>query len=243
MLTSSAWASPVSAISITLSRCKRFTVRRSISSAADSLTWVVSWIAVTRRVGWRGGEPVEGEVGDVLPALAGGEHVRVVEHLDLGRAGGGLEVLGVGVLDLRRHQVALAAGDEQQRGALRCGSRPRCRRGWPFPPTSTPTSRFQPWTPPLGSSRESRSQSRRRGWSRTGYLLGTMTSSWSRPEIRLCRPRDPRHRPTRIGEGACLGCSRHAGARRACGGVFESTRTSSTSPMVRSCVMVSRSGR
>jgi hypothetical protein len=78
-------------------------------------------------------------------ALAGGDHVRVVELLDLGRAGG-LVVLGVGVLDLLRHQVVLAAGDKQQLGALRCRSRPKCRRCWPFPPTSSPTDRFLPWT-------------------------------------------------------------------------------------------------
>src|SRR6266545_749088 len=56
--------------------------------------------------------PGEGVVGDLLPALLGGQQVGVAGVLlDLGH-GVGLVVLGVGPLDAGRHEVVLAAGDE-----------------------------------------------------------------------------------------------------------------------------------
>src|SRR5215213_8500168 len=58
--------------------------------------------------------PGERVVGDLLPAARGGQQVRALELLDLGDRVG-LVVPGVGLLDLRRHEVVRAAGDEQQR--------------------------------------------------------------------------------------------------------------------------------
>src|SRR6202453_1645789 len=64
--------------------------------------------------------PVEGEVGDGLPAgLAAGVVVPTGEHLVRGDGGGVLGVLVVVVpLDDRRQDVVAAAGDEQQRGPV-----------------------------------------------------------------------------------------------------------------------------
>ena len=61
--------------------------------------------------------PVERVVGDLLPARLRGHQVRTVVLDDL-RDRVRLVVLRVRLLDLRRHQMVLAAGDEEQRHAV-----------------------------------------------------------------------------------------------------------------------------
>ena len=65
-----------------------------------------------------GQRPVEGVVGDLLPAGPRRQQVRARVLLDLGDEAGRLVVLGVGALEARRHQVVVGAGDEQQRRAV-----------------------------------------------------------------------------------------------------------------------------
>jgi hypothetical protein len=88
------------------------TGRVSMTDPLDPPTWVIRiWAPLSARVLHR---PGQGVVGDLLPAVLGGQQVGVAGvFLDLGH-GVGLVMLGVGALDAGGHEVVLAARDEQQ---------------------------------------------------------------------------------------------------------------------------------